>query len=69
MHTHRSTTRAAQIVGIPTSHLYSLLRAGRLAPPMRDDSGDYLWSERDIEAARQALRMPRRQRARQQPVA
>jgi hypothetical protein len=57
---YRKTPRAARELGITYSHLMSLLRYGRLAPPERDDSGDYLWTDADLERARQALADGRR---------
>jgi hypothetical protein len=35
--------------------LYSLLRQGRLTPPPKDGSGDYVWSQHDLDNARAAL--------------
>jgi hypothetical protein len=62
----------AQELGIPYTHLFSLLRTGRLERPEKDSSGDYLWTAADINRARRALACDRRrctrttrQRARQ----
>jgi hypothetical protein len=35
--------------------LYELIRVGKIDAPVRDDSGDYWWSSKDVEAARAAL--------------
>jgi hypothetical protein len=45
--------------------LIGLLRDGKMIPPIKDSSGDYLWAEEDLAAARQALarRQQRRSRA------
>jgi hypothetical protein len=41
--------------------LFSAIRGGKVrAPTTRDASGDYLWSEGDISAARAALAVDRR---------
>jgi hypothetical protein len=57
---YRKTPSAAKEAGIRYSHLVSLLRTGKLAPPQRDDSGDYIWGPDDIERIRQAARIGRR---------
>ncbi len=49
-------------LGVPLSRLRSLFATGRLAPLEKDSSGDYIWSEADIEAARKALAVDRRRR-------
>jgi hypothetical protein len=59
MHT-RKTPLAARELGITYSHLIRLLRNDRLAPPGRDSSGDYLWSDNDLERVRQVLAKGRR---------
>jgi hypothetical protein len=53
------TPVAARKLGIPYSHLISLLRSGKVHPPEKDTSGDYVWSERDLAAARSVLESPR----------
>jgi hypothetical protein len=40
--------------------LIGLLRSGRLTPPAKDSSGDYVWTPEDVERARAALRDGRR---------
>lgn len=52
---YRSTTSAAAILGVPYFRLAYLIRARRISPPARDDTGNYAWSEADIERARAAL--------------
>jgi hypothetical protein len=56
----RKTTVAAQELGIPYYRLIGLLRYGKMAAPARDTSGDYLWTDVDLERARQALAAGRR---------
>jgi predicted site-specific integrase-resolvase len=60
------TTRAvADHLGVPYYTLANLLRAGRMAPPTKNLSGDYVWSEADVERARAALAA---RRGRREPV-
>jgi hypothetical protein len=49
------TPIAARHLGVSYSHLMSLLRNGKVTPPQKDSSGDYLWAEADLAAARRAL--------------
>ena len=44
---------AAREAGISYACLISLIRSGRLTPPARDESGDFIWTPEDIERARQ----------------
>jgi hypothetical protein len=54
---------AARELGIPYSHLASLLRSGKFPAPQKDSSGDYLWSEQNLEEARRAMGLDRRRKA------
>jgi hypothetical protein len=56
------TRRAASLLGIAESHLHYLLRAKKIPPPARDDSGDFVWTDADLERARAALRIDRRRK-------
>jgi hypothetical protein len=49
------TPAAADLLGVGSWRLIGLLRSKRLAPPQKDSSGDYLWTNEDLERARQAL--------------
>lgn len=49
------TPIAAQFIGVPVSHLYSLLRRGAISAPGKDSSGDYAWFRQDIDAAQIVL--------------
>jgi hypothetical protein len=49
------TPEAAKQLKVAYSHLISLLRHGKINPPQKDSSGDYVWTEADLAAARQAL--------------
>jgi hypothetical protein len=51
------TPRAAEALGISYSRLINLLRSAKIEPPQKDTSGDYLWTEHDLSAARIALSM------------
>jgi len=57
---HKTTSVARQL-GVPYWRLFDLLRSGLLTPPEKDTSGDYVWTDADIERARAALEA-RRQR-------
>jgi hypothetical protein len=52
---YRKTPVAAQELGITYWQLIGLLRSGRLTPPGRDTSGDYVWTDADLTRARKAM--------------
>jgi hypothetical protein len=52
---HLKTTAAARALGVSYAVLYGLLRDGKIDPPPRDSSGDYVWLPGDVERARSAL--------------
>jgi hypothetical protein len=54
------TPVAAKQLNVPYSQVISLLRHGKIAAPAKDSSGDYIWTEADITAAREALLRGRR---------
>jgi hypothetical protein len=56
---------AARELGITYHQLIGLLRFGKIDPPPRDSSGDYLWFPEDLRHARRALA---RERPRHQEV-
>jgi hypothetical protein len=58
MTTYRKTPVAARELGITYTKLIGLIRYGRLEPPGRDTSGDYVWTDADLERARQLLAAP-----------
>jgi hypothetical protein len=58
----KKTPVAALELDITQSHLHYLVRARKVKPPARDSSGDFLWSDADLEAARRALAIDRRRR-------
>jgi hypothetical protein len=62
------STAAARQLGVTYSRLFTLIREGKEVPPAKDSSGDYVWTEQDVEAARQAL-AARGQRRAQTPDA
>jgi DNA-binding transcriptional MerR regulator len=45
----------AQQLGIPYYTLFELMRGGHLQPPQKDSSGQYVWTEADVERARHAV--------------
>jgi len=51
----RKSPIAAEELGISYHRLISLLRSKKLPWPQKDSSGDYLWADADLEAARKVL--------------
>jgi DNA-binding transcriptional MerR regulator len=49
------STAAAEALGVPYYSLHYLVRSGKVPPPARDTSGDFVWTERDLQRARRAL--------------
>ena len=49
------TRQAARQLGCKFHQLINLINNEKLAPPNKDSSGDYFWTEADIERARLAL--------------
>jgi hypothetical protein len=45
------------ITHLGTTHhkLWGLFRSNKIRPPGKDVSGDYVWSDEDVECARRAL--------------
>jgi hypothetical protein len=62
MQPRKSPTAAAEL-GVSYYRLIGLLRARKLRPPAKDSSGDYVWTDADMDAARQALLATGRQKA------
>ena len=48
----RKSPLAARELGISYSRLYWLLRAEKLPKPQKDSSGDFVWTDEDVAAAR-----------------
>ncbi len=51
----RKTSAAARELSVPYWTLIGLLRYGKIDPPGKDTSGDYVWTEADMSRARQAI--------------
>jgi hypothetical protein len=49
------TPVAARELGVTYHRLIGLLRFDKIDPPARDSSGDYIWSDADLERARRAM--------------
>jgi hypothetical protein len=49
------TPIAARVLGVPYTKLANLVRLGKMVPPEKDSSGDYVWEADDLERAREAL--------------
>jgi hypothetical protein len=55
--THLKTREVLAVLGgVSYYRLVSALRGGKISPPpAKDASGDYVWTEEDVDRARQAL--------------
>jgi hypothetical protein len=51
----RKSPLAAKELGISYFRLHSLLRGNKITPPQKDSSGDYIWTDEDLERARRVL--------------
>jgi hypothetical protein len=56
---YAKTPVAARQLKVTYHVLINLLRFGKIDPPGRDSSGDYIWMPHDLERARRALRAGR----------
>jgi hypothetical protein len=61
------TTAAVAALGTTYHRLIGLIRFGKIGPPEKDISGDYLWTPGDLERARQALAIDLRLKAHRRP--
>jgi hypothetical protein len=52
---YQKSRDVADHLGISYYELFELLRGQHLTPPAKDSSGDYIWTEEDLERARLAL--------------
>ena len=57
---HLKTLQVADALSVPYYRLYELLRLRKIPAPQKDGSGDYAWTDEDIERARSALARRRR---------
>jgi hypothetical protein len=51
----RKASEAAEYLGVGEGHLTSLIRRRAISLPRKDSSGDYLWSDVDLEAAKKEI--------------
>jgi hypothetical protein len=49
------TSEVSRDMNIGYERLFSWIRTRKIAAPAKDSSGDYCWSESDVEAARRVL--------------
>ena len=59
---HRKTVEVVRELGQPYYKVFGLIRYGLIRHPSKDASGDLLWTQADIEAARKALAARRKRR-------
>jgi hypothetical protein len=60
---YRKTPVAVRELNTTYHRLIGLVRFNKITPPGRDSSGDYLWSDADLAAAREALKVDHRRKA------
>jgi hypothetical protein len=60
MSAFRKSPVAARELGISYHQLVGLTRYGKITPPARDSSGDFVWGDADLERARLDLAKMRR---------
>jgi hypothetical protein len=58
----RKSPEAAKELGISYASLVGLLRYGKIEPPPKDSSGDYIWMDTDLDRARRAIAAMRRRK-------
>ena len=64
------TMLAVRALDTTYHRLIGLLRFNKLnPPPEKDSSGDYIWSQEDLERARKALTVDRRRGRQEVPLA
>jgi hypothetical protein len=56
------TRSAAKAIGVSLPALRSALGSGKLAPPAKDESGDFIWWPEDIERAKSVMLHDRRRK-------
>ena len=54
MHYHK-TSGVARLLGVPVYVLNAAILHGRIEPPMKDESGHYVWTKQDIDNTRKVL--------------
>jgi hypothetical protein len=69
MLTYLKTPAVSGLLGVSYWQITSLLRTRTITPPAKDSSGDYVWTEEDVERARQALAARRRRGVPHGPLA
>ena len=52
---YRSTPQAARLLGMSPSRLAKAVWDGRVDPPLKSPSGNFLWTNTDIDRASWAL--------------
>jgi hypothetical protein len=66
----RKSGEVARMLQLPGVYrLLALVSRGAIPAPAKDSANQYLWTDENIEAARQALRIDRRRREHRQPAA
>jgi hypothetical protein len=58
----KKTQEVAKEEGVPSYRILYLLQHGRLTPPPKDSSGDYVWGDGNVRRLRAALAQVKRRR-------
>lgn len=51
----KKTPEVCREIGVSYHQMCGAIRSGRLAPPTKDSSGDYQWSQADVDRARRVF--------------
>jgi hypothetical protein len=57
------TAQAANYLGVKVQTLLGWIRRKKVREPQRDGHGFFVWTEKDLEVARQAMKTDRRRKA------
>ena len=69
MTTYRKTSEVARLINVSFWSLSAAIRRDRIKPrPQKDGSGDLIWSDEDIERAREAFKKTGRRRRKPTPA-
>ncbi len=63
-----TTSEAAVLLNITHGNVHYLIRSRKINLPKTNGSGDYVWTEKDIDSARVALTLDLRTRSKAKPA-
>lgn len=56
-----TTAQVSVLLGVRLGSLHAAIVSGRVAAPIKDASGRYLWYPKNVAAAREGMAQPRRE--------